>query len=430
MDTTVYARLFRGSMPYISAHRNRTFVVLLSGEAMAHGNLANIVHDLALLHVLGVRIVVVHGARPQIEAALPDSQLHEQRRVTLPEHMQAITGIYGQQKAELEALFSTGLPNTPLHNVDIHVTSGNFITAYPLGVVNGVDHLLSGRVRRVHTQRIGAALTAGSLILQAPIGYSPSGQAFNLASLELAAEIAINIKADKLIAFDGRDSLVDDGGMRISSVSPSQLRQFGNGTPAETQTLFAQLARSVDHGVGKAHLVSYAEDGALLAELFTAEGVGTQVLPAPPKAVRPATFEDVAGIVELIRPLEEAGTLVRRDRDRLEQEIENFLVAELDQVVVGCCAVYPFNGAAELACVAVHANYRNLSGISIGAQLLAAAENRARELHLPSLFVLTTQTRDWFLEQGFADAAPDMLPAEKQTMYNWQRGSKVMTKTV
>jgi amino-acid N-acetyltransferase len=426
VETNAYARWFRGSTPYISAHRNKTFVVLLSGEALEHVNLANIVHDLALLHVLGVRLVLVHGARPQIEHALPESFYHLHRRVTDETSMSTIAAVNGQIRTRLEAFFSTGLPNTPLHNVDIPVITGNFITAQPIGILDGVDHLFTGGVRRVDTERMRANLDSGALVLQSPIGFSPSGQAFNLPAEELAAKIATSIQADKLILFDDVANITDEQGARISTLTPGALEQALARFEASKQTRLRYLQQAVRGGVAKAHLISFEQDGALLAELFTAEGVGTQILERQGKAIRQAELEDVAGIVEVIRPLEESGALVRRERDRLEQEIRNFMVAELDGIVVGCCAVYPYEDQAELACVAVHVNYQ--SGNGIGASLLDAAEDRARRKGAKSLFALTTQTRDWFLEQGFSEADLDALPEQKQSLYNWQRNSAVMVK--
>jgi len=426
METNTYARWFRGSTPYISAHRNKTFVVLLSGEALQHVNLTNIVHDLALLHVLGVRLVLVHGARPQIEQALPESFYHLHRRVTDESSMHAITAVHGQLRSKLEALFSTGLPNSPLHNVDIPVVGGNFVTAKPIGVLDGVDHLFSGEVRRVESGRIRTALDNNALVLLSPLGYSPSGQAFNLNSEDLATQVAIAVQADKLIVFDDMRYVEDASGARISTLTPGGLEQYVGALDEPKQNRLRRLQQAVRGGVTKSHLVSFEEDGALLAELFTADGIGTQIVERQSRGVRPATAEDVGGIVEVIRPLEESGALVRRERDRLEQEIDNFLVAELDGIVVGCCAVYPYGEQAELACVGVHENYQ--AGNGIGPSLLDAAEQRARATGATQLFALTTQAKDWFVEQGFEPVSPDALPAQKQKLYNWQRSSVVMVK--
>jgi len=428
METNAYARWFRGSTPYISAHRGKTFVALLSGEALEHINLTNIAHDLALLHVLGVRLVLVHGARPQIEYALPESFYHGHRRVTDEDAMRTISAVNGQIRTQLEALFSTGLPNSPMHNVDIPVISGNFVTAKPVGILDGVDHLFTGHVRRIETERVQSCLSNGALVLQSPVGFSPSGQAFNLPAEELAAEIAMQLSADKLIFFDELAHIKDDQGNRISTLTPASLAQATTDIDTASQRRLQYLEQAVRGGVAKGHLVSYVDDGALLAELFTAEGVGTQVAEHQGRGVRIATLDDVAGIVEVIRPLEESGALVRRERDRLEQEIGNFMVAELDGIVVGCCAIYPYHEQAELACVGVHENFQ--SGNGIGPSLLAAAEAHAKSNGAKTLFALTTQTRDWFLSHGFAEAAPDALPEQKQSLYNWQRNSTVMVKTL
>jgi amino-acid N-acetyltransferase len=261
------------------------------------------------------------------------------------------------------------------------------------------------------------------------MGYSPSGQVFNLPAESVAAELAAQLQADKLIIFDEL-KLCSADGERISTFTPTSLERTVDAYDAAKQSRLAALIRAVRAGVSKSHLVSYEDDGALLAELFTAAGVGTQVVEQQRRAVRPAKPDDVSAIVEVIRPLEETGVLVRRERDRLEQEIDHFIVAELDGIVVGCCAVYPFGDQAELACVAVHENFRNNSRGGVGASLLEAAEAAAAHLGARTLFVLTTQTRDWFREHGFADATPQVLPQAKHSLYNWQRNSAVMTKAL
>lgn len=432
MTTSDYARWFRGSTPYISAHRNKSFVVLLTSEALEHVNLTNIIHDLALLHVLGVKVVLVHGARAQIDAQLSEGKFHQDRRITDAEAIEIVAGVNGRIRTRLETLFSTGLPNSPLHNVDIPVISGNFVTARPVGIVDGIDHQFTGEVRRINRGRVQATLNAGALLLQSPMGFSNSGQAFNIPSETLAAEIAVQIGADKLIVFDDL-ALTDPNGARVSTFTPTTLEQIkANHTPEHARRLSA-MSLAVRGGVAKSHLINYEDDGALLAELFTAEGIGTQVIEQASEPIRPAVPEDIAGIFEVIRPLEEQGILVRRERDRLEQEIENFLVAELDGIVVGCCAVYPYGTQAELACVAVHENYRTLpaqttGGNGIGKRLLAAAEAHVRNQNVDTLFVLTTQTQEWFKEQGFEPASIEALPESKQSLYNWQRNSAVLIK--
>jgi len=287
MANEEYAKWFRGSTPYISAHRDRTFVVLLPGEALQQVNLTNIVHDLALLHVLGVRLVLVHGARPQIELTLTESTYHEHRRITDATAMVSISAIYGQIRSQLEALFSTGLPNSPLHNVDVPVISGNFVVAKPIGIVDGIDHLFTGSVRRIEKQRVQVTLANGGVLLQSPLGYSSSGQAFNLPAEELAAEIAIQIGADKLLMFTDISHVTDADGGRVSTLTPTDLQRTAH-LDDDHKRHFACLARAVRGGVTKAHAISYLDDGALLAELFTAEGVGTQIIEQQSRTVRQA----------------------------------------------------------------------------------------------------------------------------------------------
>ena len=209
-----YAHWFRQSTPYISTHRGQTFVVLLGGDTLAHRNLETIVHDLALLTVLGVRIVIVHGARPQLDAALTDkpSRFHGPRRVTDAEAMGIIHGVHGQLRARIEALFSTGLPTSPLRNSAIGVVSGNFITARPLGILDGVDHKQTGVTRKVHTERLQRMLQGDVVALVAPVGYSPTGTAYNLNADELAADVALALRAGKLLTFLDEAPLTDAEG--------------------------------------------------------------------------------------------------------------------------------------------------------------------------------------------------------------------------
>lgn len=436
VNTNDYARWFRDSTPYISAHRNKTFVVLLGGDAVAHANLTNIVHDLALLNVLGVRLVVVHGAREQINMAIEDASFHESgghtRRITDADAMRTIAGVYGQIRSDLEALFSTGLPTSPLHNTDIQLVSGNFVTAKPIGVLDGTDHQLTGLTRKVHAQRINKALDTGAIVLLSPIGYSPSGQAFNLTADELSEQVAVRLRADKLIVFDIAPYLGDASGQRLSNFTPTVLDKMIDTSAIQdsTRQRLRSLVRAVRGGVTSGQLVSYTDDGALLEELFTADGVGTQVTEQDRRLVRRATLDDVADIVEVIRPLEDAGALVRRSRDRLEREIDQFFVAEVDGFVIGCCALYPAGTSVELACVAVHESYRqeHSGQPSVGKKLLDAAVAAALADGHHELFALTTQARDWFLEHGFEDADLNDLPTSKQAMYNYNRNSRVLRK--
>ncbi|MEM9744683.1 MAG: amino-acid N-acetyltransferase [Pseudomonadota bacterium] len=434
-DYPQWAQWFRASTPYIKAHRGKTFVLHLPGEALEAPYRTNLVHDLALLHSLGARLILVHGARAQLDAQLPSSQHHNGRRITGLDDLPLLERLCGELRGRLEAAFSTGLPNTPLHGSEISVVTGNLVTARPLGVLDGIDHGYTGRVRRVRGDAIRTLLNAGALVLLSPLGYSPSGQVFNLPSEELAAATALATEADKLILLQAASQLTDAEGQGANQLSVDDLASLEAQALAAADQDTARRLKAADAalsgGVRSVQVVSFAEDGALLAELFTAGGAGTQITASPRAPIRGATLADLAGIVELIRPLEDDGVLVRRARDRLEAEIDRFFVAVLDGVIVGCAALYPFDadGCAELACVASHPNYRG-QGYRIGERLLAEAERQARTDGHRQLFVLTTQAQDWFTERGFERMPAAALPAEKQALYNYQRNSTVLAKVL
>lgn len=425
---------FRAAAPYIHAFRGRTFVVAFGGEVVADGKFVALTHDLNLLASLGVRLVLVHGTRPQIEAELAARGLVARYtrglRVTDEAAMQCVKLANGRLRVEIEALLSMGLPNSPMANAEIRVAGGNFVAARPLGVLDGVDMLYTGQVRRIHADAIRARLDAGELVLLSPLGYSPTGEIFNLAMEELAAAAAVALSADKLIFLTEERGIEDSGGqlLRELTVSAAEARLTVSGAPAANAGLLLPAAiRACRGGVRRVHLLSRQVDGALLLELFTHEGVGTMVAMDALERLRQARIEDVGGILQLIEPLEADGTLVKRNRELLELEIDCFSVLEHDGVIVGCAALYPFapESSGELACLAVHAEYRSAGA---GDLLLRHTEALARQARLTSLFVLTTRAAHWFIERGFREASVDALPQEKKLLYNYQRRSKVFVK--
>lgn len=418
MNPADFVRWFRDSTPYISAHRRKTFVAMLDADAIGSPNLVNMVHDLALLHVLGARLAIVHGAEAAQSPAAAQGG----------DGMAARLGAVGAVRSRLEALFSTGLPSSPLRGSRITLLSGNLVTAKPLGVIDGMERGHAGEPRRIHAQEIGRLLDQDAIALLPPLGYSASGEAYALAPDALAAAVAVAINADKLIVYDAMSRVRE-----ASEMTPAQLETAlaeDEYAPATTSRLRAMLQAS-RAGVPRCHLISWRTDGALLQELFTAEGVGTQVSEQDYRVMRPAKVGDVASIVELIRPLEESGHLALRPRDRLEAEVERFSVAELDGIVIGCCALYPHGDAVELACVATHPGHRyRVGGSTLGARILHYAEQTAAQAGFRRMFVLTTRSGDWFAEQGFQPAAPGDLPLSRQALYNRQRNSKVMQKAL
>lgn len=427
---------FRNSSPYINAHRGRTFVVMISGEAVDEPGFDHIIHDLALLNSLGIRLVLVHGARPQISARLTargiDSRFERHTRITDSAALECALDAVGAVRLRVEGLFSMGLANSPMHNASIQVVSGNFVIAKPVGVRDGFDYQHTGEVRRVQVEAIQRQLEIGNVVLLSPIGCSPTGELFNMNSEEVASTTAIALKADKII-YLGEDTGVEDAeGKLVREISPQEAGQLLAKeviTNPNTERQLTAACHAASNGVARAHLVNFREDGALLRELFTRDGCGTLVTRETYENIRGAYIEDVGGILELIRPLEEAGILVRRSRELLEAEIKRFTIIERDGMVIGCAALYPFSDgeSGELACVAVHNDYRSNQR---GHKLLSFIEKRARNQGMRSLYVLSTQTTHWFREQGFEPVSVDELPGERKSLYNYQRNSKVFRKAL
>jgi amino-acid N-acetyltransferase len=410
-------------------------VLSFGGEAVADEDFPNLVHDIALLHGLGIRLVLVHGARPQIEERLKlrgaDLQVVNGLRVTDDAALACVKDAAGAVRVELEALLSMGLANSPMAGARIRVASGNFVTARPLGVIDGVDYRHTGEVRRIDADGLKQRLDGGAIALVPPLGYSPTGEVFNLAAPDVAGAVAIALGADKLI-FLGEHKLTSGSSKLPSSMVPREVDTLvarRKALPEELARTLRNAAAGCRAGIKRVHILDRRIDGGLLTELFTRDGAGTLVTAEPYEHTRTARIDDVGGILELIAPLEQAGVLVPRPREVLETEIERFTVVERDGTVVGCAALYPFEneGLGELACVAVHPGYRN-SGR--GDALLEHMEQQARTLGLHGLFVLTTRTAHWFRERGFAPASVDTLPGRRRDMYNWRRGSKVFIKTL
>lgn len=430
-----YVKWFRHSTPYINRHSDKTFVIMLPGEAITHENFHNIVHDIALLCSLDVRLVLVHGARPQIDERLQladtYSHFHNHMRITDSEALPLVIEAVGTACTTLEAALSTGLPNSPMHDADMQVISGNFIVAMPYGVIDGVDFQHTGKVRKINAKSLNSVLDTGAVVVISPIGYSPTGEIFNLSFSEVATHVASALKADKLLAFIEDEGIKDLDGNLISQLSLTECKEYlathGSKMQHDQQQALSACYLSCLQGVQRAQLMSFKTDGALLTELFTRDGSGTLVYSGYYEQLRKANIEDVAGILDLIRPMEEAGILVRRSRELLETEIQNFHVMEKDGTIVACAALYPYGDMAELSCVATHPEYRNSGRASA---LLQQMETQARKQGIKKLFLLTTQTAHWFIEQGFAEGKLEDLPVTKQEFYNYQRRSKIFVKSL
>ena len=434
--STDFVAWFRSVAPYINAFRGRTFVIAFGGEVVADGKFVELTHDFNLLASLGIRLVLVHGARPQIEQHLAKNNLgdtyHHGIRLTDAETMQCVKEAVGRVRVEIEALLSMGLANSPMANADIRVAGGNFITAQPIGIINGMDLMHTGSVRKVDVAALNDRMEFGEVVLLSPLGYSPTGEVFNVTLEDVATATAIALDADKLVFLMDTDGVQDKKGKLLKELTIAQAQDVLSTKRKlpDDVTLFLPCAiRACEAGVARTHLISRHTDGAVLQELFSDEGIGTMLVESTLNTLRNTSIEDVGGILKLLRPLEAEGILVRRSRELLEQEIDRFVVLEHDHRIVGCAALYPFpdEAAAELACLAVEAQSRDHG---YGEAILNHMIDIAKTQGLKKLFVLTTRTAHWFIERGFVESDVSALPAQKKSLYNYQRKSKVFVRKI
>jgi amino-acid N-acetyltransferase len=435
-----FVQWFRSATPYIHAFGGRTFVIAFGGEVIDEKQFAALSHDFNLLASLEVRLVLVHGARPQIEQRLKryklETKLVNGLRVTDDDAMEVVKEANGAVRVEIEAQLSMGLINSPMAGANISVASGNFVTAKPLGVRNGVDLQHTGEVRKIDATSIQKRLNEGELVLLSPLGYSPTGEAFNLSLEDVAVSAAIALDADKLIFLMDSVGIFNLRGELLREMTAAKAKNLlsniqKNDSPlnvSEDVNYYLPAAvRACEHGVSRTHLISRHIDGAIIQELFTLSGIGTMVTELPLETMRQAVIDDVGAILQLIEPLENEGVLVRRGRERIEMEINHFYVMEHDNRVIGCAALHPFfnEKMAEFACLAIDPQYR---GDGRGDKLFNFCQNQANELGFSQIFCLTTRTEHWFQERGFTEQSIEKLPHQKQQLYNFQRKSKVFVK--
>jgi amino-acid N-acetyltransferase len=430
---TQFIAWLRDVAPYVHAHRGKTFVVAFVGELIEAGLLNSLVHDLSLLHAMGIRLVIVHGSRPQVQAQMQlkglPSRFSHGMRITDPDALECAKEAAGEIRLDLEAAFSQGLPNTPMAHARIRVVSGNFVTARPVGILDGLDFEHTGVVRKVDADAIKYALGTNSVVLVSPLGFSPTGEAFNLVMEDAATSVAAALTADKLILITDSDGVRDGTDTLIEELTVAQAEKMLATQEVVGDTAFNLefMLRACRQGVGRVHILPFALDGGVLVELFTHDGVGTMITTENLELLREATIDDVGGLLKLLAPLEADGTLVKRPRELIEREIEYYTVLEHDGVIYGCAALYGFPTAkmGELAALTVQSQYQNFGD---GERLLKRIEARARQAGLSRLFVLTTRTAHWFIKRGFVLANVDDMPIERQRLYNWQRRSRVLIK--
>ena len=439
---------FRSVAPYIHMHRGKTFVVAVCGEAIAAGKLTTIAQDLALIQSMGVKIVLVHGFRPQVNEQLAAKghtpKYSHGMRITDSVALDCAQEAAGQLRYEIEAAFSQGLPNTPMAGATVRVMSGNFITARPVGIVDGIDFQHSGLVRKVDTSGIMKTLDMGAMVLLSPFGFSPTGEAFNLTMEEVATSVAVDLQADKLIFLTEVDGIALDPLKPLSEDNPIDTElplaaaqkmldtlpdaiKGSAAQPTDTAFYLQHCVRACKAGVERSHILPFATDGALLLEVYVHDGIGTMVVDEKLESLREATSDDVGGILQLIEPFEKDGTLVKRDRTEIERDINCYSIIEHDGVIFGCAALYPYpeSRTAEMAALTVSPQVQSQGD---GERILKRVEQRAKVAGLDSIFVLTTRTMHWFIKRGFVQVDADWLPEARKRKYNWDRKSQVLVK--
>ena len=431
---------FRAVAPYIHAYRGKTFVIGAVGEMIAAGKLSVLAQDMAIMQAMGIKLVLVHGFRPQVNEQLAlkghSARFSHGMRITDAITLDCAQEAAGQLRFEIEAAFSQGLPNTPMANATVRLVSGNFLTARPVGIVDGVDFMHSGVVRRVDAAAIRRAIDIGAIVLLSPFGFSPTGEAFNLSMEDVATATAVALQADKLLflteipgiredhanpdsPIDTEMALADAKRLLASLPPPVQ--------PTDLGFYLQHCVKACEGGVERSHILPFNVDGAVLQEVFTHDGIGTMVVDEKLESLHEATADDVGGILQLIEPFERDGTLVRRERTEIERDIANYTVIEHDGVIFGCAALYPYPEArtGEMAALTVSPQVQSQGD---GERLLKRIEQRARAMGLDSIFVLTTRTMHWFIKRGFQPVDPDWLPEARKRKYNWDRRSQVLVK--
>jgi amino-acid N-acetyltransferase len=417
----------RGILQYVLQFREKTFVLALDGAVVADDNFATLLLDVALLRSVNIRVVLVHGAGRQIQA------LAAAQGVTASDLDGA--GVTDAATLDLAISASTRLTHDVLEGLTANGLRGawaNAITAYPLGILQGVDHQLTGKVERVDVDLVQGLVSQGVVPVIPPLGIDGEGRTYRLNSDRVAVAVAEQLKAIKLIFVTVQDGLVHNGQL-IRQMLPDELqnliRDAPDGFAPGLLSKAVHAASACQAGVPRVHVINGTRDEGLLGEVFSNQGLGTLIHVNEYEQIRPARKKDVRAIQMLTRQAVEADELVRRTAATIERDLADYYIFEVDRNPVACVAlhVYPEQNRGELACLYVSTAHENQG---IGRKLIQFVEKRGRELGLDDLLVLSTQAFSYFQSKGgFVEGTPDDLPPTRRERYEQSgRRSKVLVK--
>ncbi len=430
-----FVKLFRSIAPYIHSFKSKIFIICISKKNINNDKFNNLIHDIALLNALGIKIIITFNAMSGIEKQLKlrNHELKFSKGIPITDDivLDCAKRAIGEYRLNIEASFSTNLPNTPMTNSKVRVVSGNFVKAKPLGIYDSVDFQKTGVVRKIDTNNIIKVLESGAIVLIPPLGFSETGDAFNLSCDQLAVNIACELKSEKLIFTIDKDFLPNKKNSKLCEISHENVNSILNESILDegSARLISQSSIAYENGVERVHLIPLDDDGEILLELFTHDGIGTMLVKEKLDFIRTATLDDVTSILSLIEPFEKDGTLSFRSKLLIERDINNFSVLEHDGIIYGCAGLYEFfeDEIGELACLIISASYQ---GKGEGGKLLNYIEKVAKTKKLKRLFVLTTRTEHWFLKHQFKEVNKNELPKQKIELLSKKRNSKVLIKTL
>ena len=417
----------RGILQYIPQFREKTFIIAVDGVIVTDENFANILLDVAVVRSLNIRVVLVHGTGMQIKA------LAEKYGVQ-PSNLDG-TGVTDAPTLQLAMDAANRLTHEILEGLsvnDLRAACTNAIIAHPLGIIQGVDHLFTGKVQRVDTELLQTLLDRGIIPVLPPLGFDGDGKTYRVNSDSIALAVAEALKATKLIFFTAEDGLRHNNQL-IRKMLVADLQKLvhsaGSGFAGEMLSKASHAAAACAAGVERVHIVSGREDEGLLAEVFSNEGIGTLIYANEYEQIRPAKKKDIRAIQRLTKKAVEAEELMRRTRTEIEKNLAHYYILEIDKNPVACVAlhIYPEQRQGELASLFVHPAHENQG---IGRKLIQFIENKARESGLTELITLSTQAFTYFQSRGgFAEGTRDDLPPARREKYDQSgRNSKILVK--